>query len=617
MPTRRSERSALPPDEPGGPFEPVEQPSLLPAESNPSLADPTRQEVFIPIHGQVRLTASEITVLNHPAVQRLALIYQLGQTHLVYRGATHRRFEHTLGTLHVVQLMIEAVNQAAVQPAAVPDQGDWVLDDPLSQEEQAFVRLGALLHDLGHLPAGHTLEDELGLLPRHDSVDRFRRILDRKDWFGTATRALRAQIDELYSADAVASGLNKSASDVLLDLVASDRDPPSRVSLSGFRVEVCKDLIGNTLCADILDYLHRDWHHLGKPKFFDTRILEYMQIRRRLVEQREPAVKDSLVVVNLRSRDAVRTDAVTLILDLLESRYQLHEMALYHRTKLSAAAMLERVIGELADGVPESKRDRWLSDLTDDLLTASDEQMLELLDSRAVELSKEVTSKAPPSSIQAIRDLVLGLRTRRLHKRLHVMFAHQLGTDVQAIQERYAPSRGAGHRPAINRLRALRLLEEDFGLPVGSLVMYCPPAKMPTKIAEVTVLVDGVAKSLAEFEEDPFGSATLTGGHLFAQGTRFQRLWRIHFAMRQAQMDELRSFGYLGTLIRGIECLVLGRRQGDTSLLDAARSVAVELTNFSQSPLKGADIGPTSVAARAKDVTLYPTGVPSLRAFTR
>ena len=147
--------------------------------------------------------------------------------------------------------------------------------------------------------------------------------------------------------------------------------------------------------------------------------------------------------------------------------------------------------------------------------------------------------------------------------------------------------------------------------------MYCPPAKMPTKIAEVTVLVDGIAKSLDDFEDDPYGAGSLTGGHLSAQDVRFQRLWRIQFAMRQAQLDELLATGSLGTLIRGIESVVLGRRQGDTSLLDTARSVAIELSTFPSSPLRGAEIGSTSVVARAQDVPLYPAGVPALRAFAK
>ena len=55
----------------------------------------------------------------------------------------------------------------------------------------------------------------------------------------------------------------------------------------------------------------------------------------------------SQLVLNLRGGDRIRTDAVTAVLELLESRYQLAEIALFHRTKLSATAMLERAVAEL------------------------------------------------------------------------------------------------------------------------------------------------------------------------------------------------------------------------------------------------------------------------------
>jgi HD superfamily phosphohydrolase len=52
----------------------------------------------------------------------------------------------------------------------------------LSPTEQRFVRLGALLHDIGHLAAGHTVEDELNLIPKHDGDERLDLIFDGKLW---------------------------------------------------------------------------------------------------------------------------------------------------------------------------------------------------------------------------------------------------------------------------------------------------------------------------------------------------------------------------------------------------------------------------------------------------
>ena len=87
----------------------------------------------------------------------------------MYRGATHRRIEHVLGAVDIVQRMISAVQFNADKAAA---RGIETSAPPLTDEEQRFIRLGALLHDIGHLPAGHTLEDELGLIDKHDGDER-------------------------------------------------------------------------------------------------------------------------------------------------------------------------------------------------------------------------------------------------------------------------------------------------------------------------------------------------------------------------------------------------------------------------------------------------------------
>ena len=54
-----------------------------------------RQEIFLPVSGFVWLHPEEISVVNHPAFQRLGRIYQLGQSYVVFRGATHKRLEPT------------------------------------------------------------------------------------------------------------------------------------------------------------------------------------------------------------------------------------------------------------------------------------------------------------------------------------------------------------------------------------------------------------------------------------------------------------------------------------------------------------------------------------------
>src|SRR4249919_2797354 len=376
------------------PFDQLDDEALRDLPSLSAVPAPSRapgpvvpvQEFFIPIHDFVRLTKREVAIVDHPAFQRLGEVLQLGQTHLVYRGATHRRLEHALGTLHVAHLIMEALHRNAQAQQEEEGDGSWTIDVKLTTAEIEFARLGALLHDIGHLPAGHTFEDELGLFAKHDSLERLDLVFERDKWDGVKVEPLGELLDRLYGPVLEVSEIDVRPAELVRALVASDyadvRGEDAFDGDKGFRLEVCRDMIGNTICADLLDYLHRDLHHLGKHKQFDTRLIDYMEIRRSNTDS------DSKLVVNLRDGDKLRHDAVSGVLDLLESRYQLFEAALYHRTKLAAASMLERAVSEIAD----ASRKGWLSTLPEKLLDASDSEMLALLRHDAQAAAKRAKS---------------------------------------------------------------------------------------------------------------------------------------------------------------------------------------------------------------------------------
>jgi HD superfamily phosphohydrolase len=580
------------------------------------------QEIFVPVHGLIRLTRREMRVLDHPAVQRLGDIFQLGQTYLVFRGATHKRLEHALGALHVSQLFIEAIERnSGIDPPRPEDiEGEWQLDLKLTDVEQAFTRLGALLHDVGHLPAGHTLEDELGLLNPHDGDGRLNLILDRKEWHGTTCcRTLRELINAEYTVEArsisgapqgTSAAADLTPSEVLLLLISKDHcqaaDTPQ------FRLRVCRDIIGNTICADLLDYLHRDWLHVGKRRELDLRLLEYTEIRRSI---RPAAPLDTRLVINLRGAHRVRTDAVTAILDLLESRYQLAEVALFHRAKLCAAGMLERAISELADCAKAEPE--WLSQLPEKLLDFSDCELLGYLAQECTRLMPRTDKNPLTERLRGARKLVTDLRVRHLHKELLTRFAYQLSGRAKNIQTLYVGSSepGSAKQAARNRLDAVQHLESDFGLPPGSIAMYCPPKKMNTKIAEVQVLVHQDVYALDAFESES-DDRDVTGGHLRAQQKRFQRLWRVMFAIDETVREELRTQGRLDTLCRAIEVCVLGKQPDAASPHTAAVSLARELSEKNVGPLAGKSIH-GRVAARAGETLAYPTGVQTLRSLAQ
>ena len=91
-----------------------------------------------PVHNFIRFDEEEVKVINLDLLQRLRGIRQLAMANLVYPGALHTRFDHTLGVAHVASQMAEELD----------------FDD----EEIALVRLASLLHDIGHGPFSHVSE---------------------------------------------------------------------------------------------------------------------------------------------------------------------------------------------------------------------------------------------------------------------------------------------------------------------------------------------------------------------------------------------------------------------------------------------------------------------------
>ena len=100
-----------------------------------------------PVYGFLRFPEPEvIKVINHPWFQRLRNIKQMGLAHLVYPGAVHTRLAHSLGACH---LMGKALDELKTK--------DIISD----KDEHVAARLAALLHDIGHGPFSHSLENTL------------------------------------------------------------------------------------------------------------------------------------------------------------------------------------------------------------------------------------------------------------------------------------------------------------------------------------------------------------------------------------------------------------------------------------------------------------------------
>jgi len=155
-----------------------------------------------PVHGDIELSDAEIQVLDSPEMQRLRRIKQLSFCSLVYPGANHTRFEHSLGTLYLAGRMAEKLG--------------------LEEDEKKKIRMAAMLHDVGHLPFSHSLEGLFGVNHEENS------------------KAVIKRLDALND-----TGYNPNEIIKLLD-----GKGPGKI-------------ISSQIDADRMDYLARDSHYTG------------------------------------------------------------------------------------------------------------------------------------------------------------------------------------------------------------------------------------------------------------------------------------------------------------------------------------------------------------------
>jgi hypothetical protein len=236
------------------------------------LSSPQFEVVRDPLWNNIRLEPQALAVLDTPAVQRLRYVRQLGHAFLVYPGATHTRFEHALGAYHLARRVVTELGVA-------------------DSEEGLTVRLAALLHDIGHYPFSHALE-EAGL-PHHEIL---------------AARHLRT--------GALATALERVGvtADRLLQLIQGT---------SGSRLA---GLVAGSLDVDKLDYLSRDATMCGVP----YGVIDVDRLLTSLTLTPEGV--------------ALHAKGLAALESLLFAKYQMYRNVYWHHAVRSATAMFKRLV---------------------------------------------------------------------------------------------------------------------------------------------------------------------------------------------------------------------------------------------------------------------------------
>ncbi len=308
----------------------------------------TGQLVRVPPEMDVPVTERVLKLIDTPAFQRLAEIAQLGLVTRVYPGARHTRFEHSLG---VYRLALVALEQLS---------GDEQFSDSVHESDAALLVLAALLHDVGHWPYCHPIEDmRLPHVQRHE--ENARQLITT------------GMIAEIIQRDW------KIDPQVVADLIAPSKQFDQSQTTVG--MALVRGLLSGPIDIDKLDYLQRDSLHAGVPygrNFDQRRLLSSMCVG--------PSGQD--IGITVKGKTAAEM--------MVFSRYVMFSEVYWHHAVRSGTAMLQRLVFELG---AEAEPEQWL--------LWGDSQM-----------HQQLLAVSEPR--EALRGLARGLfgRQRQLYKRL-------------------------------------------------------------------------------------------------------------------------------------------------------------------------------------------------------
>jgi uncharacterized protein len=258
-----------------------------------------------PLWNNIQIDRHALAIIDTEPFQRLRYVRQLGHAYLVYPGATHTRFEHALGTYHLAGRALAILRERGVL-------------DPAG-EEPTVVRLAALLHDIGHYPFSHALE-EAGL-PSHETL--------------ADHHLSHPELQEVIAHLGI-PGLHQCLTALI--------DGSSTIALGG--------LISGSLDLDKIEYLTRDARMCGVPygNVDVDRLLHAL----------------SIVSIDDRQSIGIHEKGLSALESLLFARYQMYRNVYWHHAVRSATAMFKRVVRiSIAAGHVDPS---WIPHATDETL---------------------------------------------------------------------------------------------------------------------------------------------------------------------------------------------------------------------------------------------------------